>query len=79
MANAGESKMMVESEFTIRPTVPRDYRATEDVTREAFWNVYEPGCDEHYLLHVMRGSEGFIPELDLVGRIKRRDYRKYCL
>ena len=55
------------TEFTIRRTASGDYDATEMVTREAFWNVYEPGCDEHYLLHVMRGSDGFIPELDLVA------------
>jgi predicted N-acetyltransferase YhbS len=53
--------------FAIRPTRPEDYSATENVTREAFWNVYVPGCDEHFLLHLMRGSEGFIPELDLVA------------
>jgi len=53
--------------FTIRATTPEDFRATEHVTREAFWNVYVPGCDEHYLLKVMRNSDGFIPELDLVA------------
>jgi len=59
--------MITPPEFTIRPTTPADYAATENVTREAFWNVYEPGADEHYLLHVMRSSDGFIPELDLVA------------
>ena len=53
----------------IRLTTPDDYAATEAVTREAFWNVYGPGCDEHYLLHVMRGSDGFISELDFVAVI----------
>jgi predicted N-acetyltransferase YhbS len=53
----------------IRLTTPDDYAVTEMVTREAFWNVYGPGCDEHYLLHVMRGSDGFIPELDFVAVI----------
>lgn len=46
---------------------PGDYRETENVTREAFWNVYAPGCTEHYLLHTMRQSPDFVPELDLVA------------
>jgi len=58
---------MLSHGITIRPTETDDYSATEYVTREAFWNVYGPGCDEHYLLHVMRGSDGFIPQLDLVA------------
>jgi len=54
-------------EVNIRQTFPDDFGVTENVTREAFWNVYGPGCDEHYLLHIMRGSADFIPELDLVA------------
>ena len=37
----------------IRNERPGDYRETEEVTREAFWNVHEPGCCEHYLAHLM--------------------------
>lgn len=44
-----------------------DYKETEFVTREAFWNHYTPGCCEHYLLHVMRGSPRFVKELDFVA------------
>lgn len=44
-----------------------DYRATESVTREAFWNHYSPGCYEHYLLHIMRDSMNFVKELDFVA------------
>lgn len=54
-------------EITLRTELPADYRETENVTREAFWNRYAPGCAEHYLLHVMRGSRAFVPELDLVA------------
>ncbi|NMB94554.1 MAG: N-acetyltransferase, partial [Flexilinea flocculi] len=36
------------------------------ITRKAFWNLYMPGCVEHYLVHVMRSHEDFLPELDLV-------------
>ena len=39
----------------------------EEVTREAFWNQYAPGCDEHYPLHRMRAAEAFVPELSLVA------------
>ncbi len=44
-----------------------DYRETENLTREAFWNIYSPGCDEHYLLHVMRDCPEFVQELDIVA------------
>ncbi|MBU5625612.1 N-acetyltransferase [Oscillibacter sp. MSJ-2] len=54
-------------EFTIRPEQPSDYRETEQMTREAFWNQYAPGCCEHYLLHIMRECPAFLPELDLVA------------
>lgn len=46
---------------------PSDYDETERVTREAFWNHYAPGCDEHYLLHIMRDCRAFVPELDVVA------------
>lgn len=51
----------------IRLEQPADYRQTENLTREAFWNHFAPGCDEHYLLHIMRGSPAFVPELDFVA------------
>ena len=57
---------MRENEYTIRPETPSDYRAAEELTREAFWNVYRPGCTEHYVLHCFRGQKDFVPELDLV-------------
>lgn len=38
----------------------------EKITRQAFYNLYVPGCAEHYLVHIMRGHEDFIPELDFV-------------
>ena len=46
---------------------PEDYRESEEVMKEAFWNHYTPGCDEHYLLHIMRDSPNFVPELDYVA------------
>ena len=59
--------------MTIRLEKPEDYREVENLTREAFWNVYRPGCTEHYVLHCYRDNPDFIPELDFVmeedGRI----------
>ena len=52
--------------YRIRTETPADYRAVETLTREAFWNVYRPGCLEHYVLHQFRGQPDFVPELDLV-------------
>lgn len=46
-----------------------DYNETENLTREAFWNHYSPGCDEHYLLHIMRNHPKFVPELDIVAEL----------
>lgn len=43
-----------------------DYEKVEEITRKAFWNLYVPGCGEHYLVHVMRSHKDFIPELDFV-------------
>lgn len=54
-------------ELEYRPERPEDFRAVEEVTREAFWNHYVPGCCEHYLVHILRESEVFIRELDTVA------------
>ena len=43
-----------------------DYEEVEEITRKAFWNLYIPGCGEHYLVHVMRSHKDFLPELDFV-------------
>ena len=59
--------------MNIRLEQPSDHREVENLTREAFWNVYAPGCVEHYVLNQYRSNPEFIPELDLVmeedGRI----------
>lgn len=56
----------MNSDFTIRVEEPRDFRTVETLTRESFWNVYHPGCTEHYVLHCFRDNPDFIPELSLV-------------
>lgn len=52
--------------MNIRLEQPGDQRAVEELTREAFWNVYRPGCTEHYVLNQYRNNPDFIPELNLV-------------
>ncbi|MDL2234089.1 N-acetyltransferase [Tyzzerella sp. OttesenSCG-928-J15] len=52
--------------INIRRENPGDYRQVEHITREAFWNLYRPGCDEHYMAHHLRNHEDFIPELTFV-------------
>jgi predicted N-acetyltransferase YhbS len=52
--------------FELRKENGKDYRIVEELTREAFWNIHYPGCDEHFVLHNLRKSKDFIPELDFV-------------
>jgi len=50
----------------IRNEQKEDFGAVEQLIRESFWNVYRPGCSEHYVIHVLRNDPAFIPELDFV-------------
>ena len=52
--------------FIIRNERQEEYRQVENLVRESFWNVYRPGCLEHYVLHCLRDDPAFIPELDFV-------------
>lgn len=52
--------------INIRNEKETDYEIVEKITRKAFYNIYVPGCFEHYLVHIMRGHEDFIKELDFV-------------
>ena len=52
--------------MNIRLEQPGEERMVENLTREAFWNVYRPGCTEHYVLNQYRTNPDFIPELNLV-------------
>ena len=64
---------MNKNNYRIRLEEKKDYRAVEELIRESFWNVYRPGCSEHYVIHVLRDDPAFIKELDFVmeqdGRI----------
>ena len=52
--------------ITIRNETERDFRAVENLVRESFWNVYRPGCLEHYVLYRFRSDPAFVKELDFV-------------
>ncbi|MEJ5262895.1 MAG: N-acetyltransferase [Ignavibacterium sp.] len=54
-------------DLIIKQTSPEDFEITENITREAFWNVYKPGCSEHLVLHNLRKSQSYVKELDLVA------------
>jgi predicted N-acetyltransferase YhbS len=54
-------------EVIIRNTIEQDYYKTEFITREAFWNLYKSGCDEHLILHQIRESSSYIEELDHIA------------
>ncbi len=56
----------MEQKIVIRNEEQKDRAVVEEITRHAFYNLYIPGCVEHYLVHIMREHEDFIPELDFV-------------
>lgn len=57
---------MEQKRIIIRPETEADFRAVENLVREAFWNVYRPGCLEHYVIHVLRDDPAFVKELDFI-------------
>jgi len=58
--------------LTIRQAKEIDFKETESLTREAFWDLYKPGSDEHFVLHKIRESKSYIGELDLILTPDRR-------
>jgi len=57
---------MNANDVIIRSEKKEEYRKVENLVRESFWNVYKPGCSEHYVLHVLRDDPAFVKELDFV-------------
>jgi len=53
-------------DYIIRLEQPADYKSVENLVRESFWNVYRPGCLEHYVLNQLRNDKDFVHELDFV-------------
>lgn len=58
--------------ITIRPETVNDHRIVEELTRNAFWDLYVPRCNEHYLVYRMRTHVDFIPELNVVAEFEGR-------
>ena len=63
---------MQTNDYTIRPEKKDEYGAVENLVRESFWNVYRPGCSEHYVIHVLRDDPAFVKELDFVMDFRGR-------
>ena len=63
---------IMDSNIIIRPERPGEYRDVENLVRESFWNVYRPGCSEHYVIRVLRDDPAFVKELDLVMELDGR-------
>ena len=59
-------------QVTIRQERESDYAQVEQLIRQAFYNIYTPGCTEHYLAHIIRSHPDFLPELDLVLELDGR-------
>ena len=57
---------MNKNDYTIRLERSEEHRDVENLVRETFWNVYRPGCSEHYVIHVLRDDPAFVKELDFV-------------
>ena len=57
---------MNKNNIIIRMERKEEYREVENLVRESFWNVYRPGCLEHYVLNQLRNDDAFVPELDFV-------------
>ena len=57
---------MKTNDYSIRLEKPEDCREVENLVRESFWNVYRPGCSEHFVVHVLRDDPAFVKELDFV-------------
>lgn len=58
---------MKQDSMVIRGERREEYRQVEELVRESFWDVYRPGCWEHYVLHVLREQADYVPELSLVA------------
>ena len=56
----------MNNDYMIRMEKNEDHVEVENLVRESFWNVYRPGCSEHYVIHVLRDDPAFVKELDLV-------------
>lgn len=58
--------------IVIRHESENEYKLVEEITRDAFWNLYFPGCDEHFVVKKIRDHKDFIPELSFVIELDGR-------
>lgn len=63
---------MSKNDYIIRLENKNEYREVENLVREAFWNIYRPGCLEHFVLNQLRDDPAFVPELDFVMEMDGR-------
>lgn len=48
---------------------PADRPKLFNMMRDAFWNLYQPGCEEHVILQKMWRSEDYLRDLSLVAKL----------
>jgi predicted N-acetyltransferase YhbS len=60
-------KETITVNISIRSEEEKDFKYVENMTREAFWDLYKPGCDEHLVVHKIRKVPAFVKELDFIA------------
>lgn len=58
---------VTRDDIVIRKEEPCEYHKTEEMTLKAFWNKHHLGCNEHLLVHKLRKSDVYLPELSRVA------------
>ena len=64
-----EWRIFTLNQLIIRKETSEDYYQTEHMVMRAFWNIHGPGCNEHLLVHKLRESEDYIPELSRIAEL----------
>lgn len=72
MIESKQKEINIIMEILIQRTKPNDFLITENITRETFWNLFKPGCDEHLVLHNLRKSNCYISDLDRIALSNNR-------
>lgn len=67
-----ETDLRIRNQLIIREETPADYYETEHMVMRAFWNIHDPGCNEHLLVHKLRTAEDYLPELSRVAELGGR-------
>jgi predicted N-acetyltransferase YhbS len=65
-------------DIILRPELPGDYFENENVTREAFWNLFVPGCNEHVLVHKLREHPDYLPDLSKEHKFTQEEFYIAC-